>query len=314
MLIAQIASLTKQMQQQNNISGQVMQLQPALISCETCEGPYHFQQCPATSSYSVDDIPLKQVQAIGNFPRTKHEGPTVENKGKKIEDQHVPSLAQEEVIEDLPKKEKPKYTESIPKIPYPQRFRKENLDRKFSKFLERKIEDYETVALTEECSAIIQKKLPQKLRDPGSFTIPCTIENFHCERALCDLGASINLMPLSVFRRLGLGEARPITLTLQLANRSLTYPRGIIEDVLVKVEKFIFPADFIVLDMEEDEDVPIILGRPILATGQALIDVQKGELRLRVQGDEVVFNVFKALKYPRASDSCFSVNVIEEQL
>ncbi|XP_062113371.1 uncharacterized protein LOC133824497 [Humulus lupulus] len=121
------------------------------------------------------------------------------------------------------------------------------------------MEDYETVALTEECSVIIQNKLPQKLRDPGNFTIPCTIGNFHCERASCDLGASINLMSLSVFKRLGLGEARPTTITLQLVDRSLTHPRGII-DVLVKVDKFIFPIDFIVLDMEEDEDVPIILG------------------------------------------------------
>ncbi|XP_062093874.1 uncharacterized protein LOC133799900 [Humulus lupulus] len=176
------------------------------------------------------------------------------------------------------------------------------------------MEDYETVALTEECSAIIQKKLPQKLRNRSSFTIPCTVGNFHCERALCDLGASINLMPLFIFRRLSLGEARPTTVTLQLSDRSLTYPRGIIEDILVKVGKFVFLADFIVLDMEEDEDVPIILERPFLVTSQALIDVQKGELRLRVQGDDVVFNVFKALKYPRASDSFFSVNVIEEQL
>ena len=155
------------------------------------------------------------------------------------------------------------------------KFMKEILSNK------RKMEDYETVALTEECSAIIQKKLPQKLRDSGSFTIPCTIGNFHCERALCELGASINLMSLSVFKRLGLGEARPINITLQLVNHSLTHPRGIIEDVLVTVDKFIFPMDFIVLDMEEDEDVPIILGRPFLAMGQALIEVLKGELRLR---------------------------------
>ncbi|XP_062113744.1 uncharacterized protein LOC133824780 [Humulus lupulus] len=175
------------------------------------------------------------------------------------------------------------------------------------------MEDYETVALIKKCSEIIQKKLLQKLRDPGSFTIPCTIGNIHCERALCDLGASIDLMSLSVFRRLDLGEARPTTVTLQLVDRSLTHPRGIIEDVLVKVDKFIFPANFIVLDMEEDEKVPIILGRPVLATGQALIDVQKGELRLRVQGNEVVFNVFKSLKYPSATDSCFSVRVLEEQ-
>ncbi|XP_062118620.1 uncharacterized protein LOC133832266 [Humulus lupulus] len=142
----------------------------------------------------------------------------------------------------------------------------------------RKMEDYEIVALTKECSAILQRMLPQRLRDSGSFTIPCTIGKFERKHALCDLGASINLMPLSVSKRLGLGEARPTTITLQLAYRLVKHPWGIIEDVLVNVDKFIFPADFIVLDMEEDMDVPIILGRPFLATGQALIDVQKGEL------------------------------------
>ena len=131
------------------------------------------------------------------------------------------------------------------------------------------------------------------------------------EKALCDLGESINLMPFSIFRKLGLGEERPTTVTLQLAYRSLKHPRGVIEDVLVKVYKFIFPADFIVLDIEEDKDVPIILGRPFLSTDQALIDVQKGELRLRVQDNKVTFNLFSALKYPVESDCCFCVNTVE---
>ncbi|XP_062085651.1 uncharacterized protein LOC133791752 [Humulus lupulus] len=102
---------------------------------------------------------------------------------------------------------------------------------------------------------------------------------------------ALEKMP-SYVKRLKLGEARPTTVTLQLADRSIAHPRGIIEDVLVKVDKFIFPADFIVLDMEEDANVPIILGRPFLAIGRALIDVQKGELRLRVQNEEISFNVF----------------------
>ncbi|XP_062093750.1 uncharacterized protein LOC133799768 [Humulus lupulus] len=174
-----------------------------------------------------------------------------------------------------------------------------------------RLEDFETVALTKECSAILQRKLPQKLQDLGSFTIPCTIGKFESKHALCELGASINLMPLSVFWKLGLGEAKPNTITLQLTDRSIKNLRGVIEDVLVKVDKFIFPADFIVLNMEEDTTVPIILRRPFLATGKALIDVQKGELRLRVQGEEVFFNVFKAMSYPRVSDSCFNVDVIE---
>ena len=89
-------------------------------------------------------------------------------------------------------------------------------------------------------------------------------------------------MPLSIFRRLGLGEANPTTVTLQLEDISLKHHRGVIEDVLVKVNKFIFPVDFIVLDMEEDKEIPIILGRPFPATGRAMIDVQKEELKLRV--------------------------------
>ena len=111
----------------------------------------------------------------------------------------------------------------------------------------RNLEDYDTISLTEECSAILQKKLPKKLKYPESFTIPCTIGNVVFEKALCDLGVSINLMPLSIFRRLGLGEAKPTIVTLQLADRSLKHPREIIEDVLGKVDKFIFLADFICL-------------------------------------------------------------------
>ena len=157
------------------------------------------------------------------------------------------------------------------------RFMKDILAKK------RKQEDYEIVALSEECSAILKNKLPPKLKDTGSFTISCFIRNSVFKKALCNLGASINLMSLSIFKNLNLGEARPAIITLQLADRSLTHLRGIIEDVLIKVDKFIFPADFIILDMEEDKEVPIILRRPFLAMGRALIDVQKGELRLRVQ-------------------------------
>ena len=105
--------------------------------------------------------------------------------------------------------------------------------------------------LTEECSAIIKRQLPEKLKVLGSFTIPCIIGELHIEKALCDLRASINLMPLSIFRKLDLGEITPTTISLQLADRSLTYPKGTIEDVLVKIDKFIFLVDFVVLDMED---------------------------------------------------------------
>ncbi|XP_075515828.1 uncharacterized protein LOC142550635 [Primulina tabacum] len=150
----------------------------------------------------------------------------------------------------------------------------------------RKLREFETVKLTEECSVIQEKKLPQKLKDPGSFTIPCFIDGSKCSKALCDLGAIINLMPFYIYRELELGEVKPTTITLQLADRSLTYPRGKVEDVLVKVDKFIFPTDFVILDMEEDHDAPLIFGRPFLATGRALIDVHKAELTLRVGGEK----------------------------
>jgi len=151
---------------------------------------------------------------------------------------------------------------------------------KYAKFMKdilrnkRKLEDHEKVMLNKEYDTILQNKLPSKLKDPKSFTIPCVIENSYFEKALCDLGPSINLMPLSVFRTLWLGEPKPTIVSLQLADRSIKYPRGVIENVLVKVNKLYFPTDFIVLHMEEDREVPLILGCPFLATGKTLIDVQ----------------------------------------
>ena len=107
--------------------------------------------------------------------------------------------------------------------------------------------------------------------------------------------------------KLQIGETMSTSVSLQLADRTLVFPRGIVEDVLVKVDKFIFPGDFIVLDMEEDTDVPIILGRPFLATGWTIIDVQKWELTMRVQDQEVTFNIFKAMNFPddEKKEECF---------
>lgn len=119
-------------------------------------------------------------------------------------------------------------------------------------------------------------------------------------------------MPLSVFNKLGLGEARLTTVSLQLADRSIKHPIGVVENILVKVDKFIFLADFIVLNMEEDRDNPLILGQPFLAMRITLIDVQQGKLILRVQDEQVTFNVFEAMKYPSMIDSCFQVDAISK--
>ncbi|XP_038896305.1 uncharacterized protein LOC120084575 [Benincasa hispida] len=176
----------------------------------------------------------------------------------------------------------------------------------------RKIGENEMVALTYECSALFQN-IPTKMKDPESFTLPCSIGGKEVRNALCDLGASINLMPSLIFKKLNIGNARPTTVTLQLADRSITYPEGKIEDVLVQVDKFIFPANFIILDYEADIKVSIILGCPFLAIGRALIDVQKGEHTIRVDDQQVKLDVLNALKYPNDMENCQYVEELQEE-
>src|ERR1044072_7207819 len=195
----------------------------------------------------------------------------------------------------------------LTQMPSYAKFMKDILSRR------RKLRDmFETIMMTEECSAILQKKLPQKAKDLGSFTILVDIEGLSVAEALCDLGASINLMPLSMFRRLQLGEVTPTMISLQMADRSIKTPYGIVEDVLVRVDKFVFPVDFVILDMEEDSKVPLILGRPFLVTGRALIDVEQGIVHLRVAGDMVTFNVYKDMKHPKTSEDMFICEVVDE--
>ncbi|XP_020207892.1 uncharacterized protein LOC109792853 [Cajanus cajan] len=172
------------------------------------------------------------------------------------------------------------FAEALEQMPSYARFMKELLTKK------RKLSEDGIVELEAGCSAIIQKSLPQKSRDPGSFTLPITIGNLSVGKALLDLGSSINLMPLSMLQRIGDVEVKPTKMTLQLADRSIKYPHGIVEDLLVKVDKFFFPVDFVVMDMEEDSEVPLILGRPFMKTAKVIIDVDDGKLKVRVHGDE----------------------------
>ena len=137
-----------------------------------------------------------------------------------------------------------------------------------------------------------------KMQDPGSFTIPCTIGNSKMGKALRDSGARINLMPLSVVKRLCLGELTPIAMTPQMVHKKLAQLKGILEDVLIKVGKFIFLVDFVVIAIEEDKQVPLLLGRPFLTTRATLIGVKKGKLIL-MDGDETIhFNLNQSLKQP----------------
>jgi hypothetical protein len=142
---------------------------------------------------------------------------------------------------------------------------------------------------------VLLKKLPPKLKDPGSFTIPCRIGDQHFDRALLDLGASINLLPYNVYETFGLGELQPTSITLQLTDKSIKRPRGILEDVLVKVDQSILPHDFIVLDMEESSmplPLPIILRRPFIRTADTKICVEKGTVSMKVNGEKIEFKIF----------------------
>ena len=216
-------------------------------------------------------------------------------------------MQQKKQVEEGDLRKKEEVQAYKPQVPFPHRLKKAKLEEQFSRFLNmfKKIEvnipflealtqmphyakfmkdilsrkriivEEEVVSLTATYSVVIQRSLPMKMQDPSNFTIPCTIGNSEMGKALCDSGASINLMPLYVVKRLSLGELTPTTMTLQIADRTLAQPKGILEDVLIKVGKFIFPVDFVVIDIEEDKQVPLLLVRLFLATGAALIDVKK---------------------------------------
>ncbi|GJZ15461.1 reverse transcriptase domain-containing protein [Tanacetum coccineum] len=163
--------------------------------------------------------------------------------------------------------------------------------------------------VNENCSAVILKKLPEKLGDPGKFLIPCDFPEIVECLALADLDASINLMPLSIWKKLSLPELTPNQMILKLADRSSTSPSGIAEDVFIKVEKFHFLADFVVVDYIVDPRVPLILGRPFLRMAHALIDVYSEELTLRVDDEAITFKVGQTSRY--SYNDAESVNQID---
>jgi hypothetical protein len=144
------------------------------------------------------------------------------------------------------------------------------------------------------------------------FTIPCTIGNMRFEKAMADLGASINVMPYSIYASLKLGPLLKIGIVIQLADRSIAYPKGVVEDVLVQINDLVFPADFYVLDMENgDQTAPILLGRPFLKTSKAKIDVNSGTITMEFDGKIVKFNICDAMKYPDDDNPVYSVAVID---
>ncbi|XP_027335274.1 uncharacterized protein LOC113849518 [Abrus precatorius] len=198
------------------------------------------------------------------------------------------------------------FTEAMEEMPTYARLMKDLFTKK------RRILEEETVELEAGCNAIIQKSLPQKSRDLGSFTLPVTIGNLSMGKTLIDLGASINLIPLSMLKKIRDVEVRPTRMTLKLTDRSVKLPHGIVEDMIVKVDKFMFPVDFVVMDIEEDVEVPLILGRPFIKIARVIIDMDDGKLKVRVQDNEVIFNVFEAMKFLKGTKECFRVDVLDD--
>ncbi|RDX86066.1 hypothetical protein CR513_32648, partial [Mucuna pruriens] len=161
----------------------------------------------------------------------------------------------------------------------------------------------------------ISQVLPKKCQDPRIFSVPCTISDCTFADAMLDLGASINIMPASTYMSLNFGDLEPTGMTIQLANRSIVQPLGVLEDVLVQVDELIFPADFYVLDMEDESSEKgstLILGRPFLMTARTKIDVHAGTLSMEFGDTLVQFNIFEAMKHPTKDHSLFGIDITEE--
>ncbi|CAL9021601.1 unnamed protein product, partial [Prunus brigantina] len=335
------ASIKSLEQQFGQLAAQISDREKAKFPSQTIPNPNGHEDCNFVRTLRCGKSYDNRENSIAK------EQPTVEDNTENFAAAEPAKIAEKHDLADLetvPKQVLQRVYD--PPLPYPERLKPKAKDQQLKDFMQtlskvqiniplldaikkipsyakllkevcssiNKFSDLDKVVLTEQCSAILLHKLPPKKKDPGSFNISCTIGNSNFKNALIDLGASINLMPFSVFRRLGQGDLKPTSMILQLADRSITYSRGVIEDLLIKVDNLYLPADFVVLDMDEDLQTPIILGRPFMATARTLIDVEAGTLTLRVQNQSVVFNLFKAEKRPAEQQECIRINVVESMV
>ncbi|GKD09591.1 reverse transcriptase domain-containing protein [Tanacetum coccineum] len=298
-------------------------------SGKTCEGPSTHLPTPVVST------PLKESEQNPETSMEKVQKPSLESTAQvpspEEEDSIFIEIPKPKAKKTNQEPKSPEPNSYQPKLPYPERMKVRENDKpstqhsrflkmfkqlrleiglkdalvempKFNKWLssllrnKEKLEEIAITTVNAECSAIIMNKVPEKLEDPGKFLIPCTLQELDRTSALADSGASINLLPHSIYKQLGLEALTPTRMTLELANRSITHPMGIAEDVVVRVDGFTFLADFVVVNFEPDPRVPIILGRPFLRTAKALIDLYEEKLTLRVGSDELVFYAEKSEK------------------
>ncbi|XP_023746053.2 uncharacterized protein LOC111894203 [Lactuca sativa] len=198
--------------------------------------------------------------------------------------------------------------DAIKQIPRYTKFLKELCTNK------RKLKGNEKISMNENASAVLQRKLPPKCKDPGMFTVPCKIGDVTFSSAMLDLGSSINVMSYSVYESMNVGPLSETGVIISLADKSSVFPRGVLEDVLVQVNQLVFLADFYVIDLDEQVSSKsgiILLGRPFLKTARAKIDVYAGSLTMEFDGETISFNIYDAMRYPSDVSSLCFVDIIE---
>ncbi|GJS66939.1 DNA-directed DNA polymerase [Tanacetum coccineum] len=257
---------------------------------------------------------LSKVMGNVLIPRNKVKG--VITRGEKMTSEATPS---KEVNETGINKNKPvRFEQDVQDMPHDDALVQMPRYAKYLKSLltnKSRLKEACTVTMNERCLAVLLNKLPSKEKDPGSFTIPCQVSHLQINNALVDLGASIILMPYTMYEKLGLGEPKLTRMSLELVDRSIQYPRGIVENVLIKVDKFFLPIDFVILDMPENSRISIILGRPFLAIGRAMIDVFNKKITLKVGDDEVIFDMDQSMKRPPTEDDeCYGIDDLDDTI
>nr|GEV56474.1 reverse transcriptase domain-containing protein [Tanacetum cinerariifolium] len=308
-------------------------------TCVTCGGAHTYYDCIATDSNQPSVCAATgSYNQISPPNRASHQipppdfAPVQNNPIRKYHSSPTPIVPISISEPDVPR------TKTKPTIPYPSRLNDQKLRKKATNQMEKYFQifldfhfdisfadalllmpkyastiksllankdtlfELAKVPLNENCSAMLLKKLPEKLGDPGKFLIPFDFPGMEVCHALADLGASINFMPLSIWKKFSLPELTPTRMTLELADRSITHPKGVAENIFVKVGKFHFPTDFVVVDFEANPRVPLILGRSFLRIGRALIDVYGEEITLRVNEEFVTFNLNQTMRYSLTYD------------
>ncbi|XP_023734714.1 uncharacterized protein LOC111882581 [Lactuca sativa] len=309
---ASILNIEKQLGQ---LAHQVNKKRPGELPSKTENNPRMENVNAITSSYGEIFIPLTPAQKVSTKVQTKkteESSATKPNRTRRVPlmESTSPCPYNKSVVSLKP---------YMPPLPFPIRAIPDEKVKAYRSFMEHvkalqvNVPFIETMLQTPkylnllkglfaarkdmaEVAELVLNELPEKKGDPGSISIPCQFGNIHATQALTDSGACINLMPFSFFKKLNLSEPRFINMKIHLADKTIIRPRGVCEDLLIKVDKFVFLVDFVVLDIEEDPEIPIILGRPFLNTACALIDVCESTLTLRVEDESAVFKAIPEIK------------------